>query len=92
MTDKETIAALNERLAENEKFINRLLEEMRDMSRAAIEARDYAYQTIGAVLHWSSAAGANFGESVTDELVGEIRAMRNKPSLFTPIQKGKKKK
>jgi len=63
---------------------------MRDMSRAAIEARDYAYQTIGAVLHWSSAAGANFGDSVTDELVGEIRAMRNKPSLFTPIQKGKK--
>lgn len=92
MTDKDVIEALNERLEESEQLICMLLEELKNMSRAAIEARDYAYQSIAAIMHWSTEANASFSTDVTDELINDIRNMRNKPSPLTPISEKKKRK
>ena len=92
MTDKETIAHLRARIEENEKLIRMLREELKNMSRAAIEARDYAYQSIAAIMHWSTEANASFSTDVTDELINDIRNMRNKPSPLTPISEKKKRK
>ena len=92
MTDKDVIEALNERIEENEQLISMLREELKNMSRAAIEARDYAYQSIAAILHWSTEANTSFSTSVTDDLVNDIRNMRNKPSPLTPISEKKKRK
>ena len=92
MTDKETIAHLRARIEENEKLIRMLREELKNMSRAAIEARDYAYQSIAAILHWSTEANTSFSASVTDDLVNDIRNLRNKPSPLTPISEKKKRK
>ena len=86
MTDKDVIEALNERIEENEQLIRMLREELKNMSRAAIEARDYAYQSIAAILHWSTEANASFLTDVTDDLVNDIRNLRNKPSPLTPIK------
>ena len=92
MTDKETIAHLRARIEENEKLIRMLREELKNMSRAAIEARDYAYQSIAAIMHWSTEANASFSTDVTDELINDIRNLRNKPSPLTPISEKKKRK
>jgi len=92
MTDKEVIEALNQRLEESEQLICVLREDLKNMSRAAIEARDYAYQSIAAILHWSTEANASFSADVTDDLVNDIRNMRNKPSPLTPINEKKKRK
>lgn len=77
MTKDEAIVELKKTITAQEKTIAKLAKQVRDVSRGAVEARDYAYRTIGALLYWADEAGSNF--SVSDQVVEEIRELRNGP-------------